>query len=396
MHDNVEKTVTELDWTEAKRSGRKQQKIFREIFTEFDVMRELADGYALGYRNKKTPLPTLNRHTEYLSRHFSFFHFEATSDEEGKHVWLRITGPPGVAKEYIHGVLNSQIKMPSALRLFFTRGFTRGLKLLASNWRIMPQFLIIGAVKCGTSSLFAYLSRHPNIMPADRKEIYFFSRYYSRGLAWYRSHFPTVYALKREKRNGKEKLVSGEATPDYLIHPHAPRRVFHTIPTVKLILMLRNPVDVAYAFYQQQFRRGLEPLSFEKAIEREASRLDDEWQKMVSDEHYFSFNVHFYSYLFRGIYIDQLMRWLEFFPREQMLVLVSEAFYKDPSISLDSVCDFLDLPPMPRRNAKEYERINYVPYLRMDPKMRQHLVEYFKPHNRRLYDFVGRDLGWDR
>ncbi len=161
-------------------------------------------------------------------------------------------------------------------------------------------------------------------------------------------------------------------------------------------MILRNPVDVAYSFYQQQFRRGFETLSFERAIEREASRLDGEWEKMVSDEHYLSFNLHYYSYLFRGVYIDHLMRWLDVFPREQMLLIVSEDFYKDPSTCLDSVCDFLDLPPMPRRTAQEYERINYVPYLPMDPKMRQRLVEYFKPYNRRLYDFLGRDLGWAR
>lgn len=155
-------------------------------------------------------------------------------------------------------------------------------------------------------------------------------------------------------------------------------------------------MDVAYSLHQQQFRRSHEPLSFEKAIEQEASRLDGEWEKMVSDEHYFSLNFDFYSYLFSGVYIDQLMRWLKFFPREQMLILVSEDFFKNPSTALYSVCEFLDLPRMPRRTAQEYERINYVPYLPIEPKMRQRLVEYFKPHNRRLYDFLGRDLGWDR
>ena len=104
--------------------------------------------------------------------------------------------------------------------------------------RRLPDFLIIGAQKCGTSSMFAYLNQHPQMKLPDVKEIHFFDLNYSNGLDWYTSHFPPASLSHR--------MVTGEASPYYLFHPHVPERVRLHCPDVKLVVMLRNPVDRAY------------------------------------------------------------------------------------------------------------------------------------------------------
>src|SRR5687768_13237463 len=102
-----------------------------------------------------------------------------------------------------------------------------------AHLRRLPDFLIIGAQRGGTTSLYRYLTEHPEIDPAVRKEIHFFSRHHEQGLDWYRAHFP---------RRDESSLV-GEASPNYLVHPDVPARVAAALPRVKLIALLRNPVD---------------------------------------------------------------------------------------------------------------------------------------------------------
>ena len=184
-------------------------------------------------------------------------------------------------------------------------------RILTNNLRVLPNFLIIGVSRSGTTSLYNYLTQHPSVAPALIKEVYFFDRSYKRGLAWYRSFFPTVLEKYYSTTVKKKEFITGEATPCYIFHPHVPRRVFKTIPGIKLIVLLRNPVDRAYSFYHHNLRRGLESLSFEEAIESEVKRLRGELEKMMDDENYFSFNRQYYSYLSRGIYVDQLKNWIK-------------------------------------------------------------------------------------
>ena len=187
--------------------------------------------------------------------------------------------------------------------------------------------------------------------------------------------------------------MTGEATPCYLFHPHVPKRVFERLPGVKLIVLLRNPVDRAYAFYNMQVRRRRETLSFEAAIEREEERLGGELEKMLADENYFSFNRHHYSYVSRGIYVDQLKHWMNFFPKEQISILISEHLFKDPLETFKRVIQFLDLPSW---EPKEFTRENHMPYPKMDETTRKRLIACFEPHNQRLYKFLGMKLDWDR
>lgn len=280
--------------------------------------------------------------------------------------------------------------IPSPLR----RAMKAGLKYyrrLTSQIRVLPDFIIIGGQRCGTTSLYYNLVRHPCIAPAFQKEAHFFDVNFNRGLSWYRSLFPTsIYRYYVERMRGRA-FSTGEASPYYIFHPHAPKRIFDALPHVKLIAILRNPVDRAYSHYSARVRRGIETFSFRDAIEREEERLGGELERILEDESYYSPRHRLFSYLSRGIYIDQLRRWMDLFPREQFLILKSADFFADPQAVLNRVTDFLDLSTW---ETGDLGRYNVGKYTEMGAEMRSRLVEYFEPHNQRLYKYLGVDFGW--
>lgn len=263
--------------------------------------------------------------------------------------------------------------------------------------RMTPDFIIIGAQKGGTTSLYRYLIQHPCIAPIYVKEPHFFDIYYHKGLRWYRAHFPTAVEKYYVELTRKHDFITGEASPYYLYHPLAARRVAKTLPHAKLIAVLRNPIDRAYSQYQHQRRQsGVEPLTFEEAIDAEEQRLGGEEEKILRDEKYASFNHRHYSYLARGTYINQLPRWLDIFPKEQLLILKSEDLYSTPATIVEQTLDFLHIPNGIKGQQKDYQPFNEAKYEKMQPETRTRLVEYFKPLNARLYDYLGRDFGWDQ
>jgi hypothetical protein len=263
-------------------------------------------------------------------------------------------------------------------------------RVMRDQARLMPDFIIIGAQRCGTTYLYDKLSKHPNIIPALKKEIHFFDVNFSKGIAWYQAHFPAHNAGQNGER---QNFAIGEASPYYLFHPLAPRRISKLIPQVKLIAIFRNPTDRAYSQYHQQVRKGFETLSFEDAIHKEKERLSGEAEKMLEDENYDSFAHRHHSYLSRGIYVDQLISWSGFFPKEQLLILKSEDLYKDTSSAIQQITDFLGLPSW---KPAEYKKPASSPYPKMNVDARNYLIDFFKPHNQRLYDYLGVDFGWDR
>lgn len=293
-------------------------------------------------------------------------------------------------------------KDKSTLPTYMRRSVTikRGLKAVAlvprvlTSWaRPLPDFIIIGAQKCGTTSLYNYLIRHPAVVPAFNKEVHFFDLNFQKGIAWYRAHFPTsVYRSYANRLLGQDR-ITGESSPYYIFHPLAPQRISRAIPHVRLIALLRNPVDRAYSHYQKAARNGLEPLSFEDAIEREEKRLRRETGRMLEEENYYSFDHQKRSYLSRGIYVDQLKVWRSLFPEEQILVLRSEDFFADPATVVNRVYEYLHLPQW---ELMEYKKHNFASYAEMDEATKRRLIEYFAPHNQRLYEYFGVDFGWDR
>jgi len=264
---------------------------------------------------------------------------------------------------------------------------------IIGNRHVLPNFLIIGAAKGGTTSLYEYLVEHPGILPASGKEVYFFDKNFKMGKNWYRKFFP----LKKIQTSISEKLgynaLTGEATPRYIHYPYCSKRVKQVIPSVKIIVMLRNPIDRAYSHYQMHYAGGTEALSFEEAIEEEPKRLEGEYEKMVNDENYYSIKFYKKSYITRGIYADQLERWFKYFPREQFHIIQTEEFSKNTDYEFQRLLKFLDLPEFIPNFEKKFKMRKYP---KMKPETREKLVEFFKPHNERLYKLLGTDFGWDR
>lgn len=255
-----------------------------------------------------------------------------------------------------------------------------------------PDFFIIGVQKGGTTSLYNYLARHPAVLPAMQKEIHYFSENFHRGKAWYSARFPTRYRKLRRMLELRARILTGEATPYYIFHPHAARRIRARYPHARIILMLRNPVDRAYSHYRYHVKLGVESLSFEEAIAAEPQRLAGEMEKMVADEHYSSEACKLFSYLRRGVYIEQVRRWREYFPREQMLILKSEDFFANPAQCFLAATRFLGLE---HHDLRSYDTFNAGAESALRPETRRRLVEYFRPFNEQLYAYLGIDYGWD-
>jgi hypothetical protein len=156
--------------------------------------------------------------------------------------------------------------------------------------------------------------------------------------------------------------------------------------------VLRNPVDRPLSHYQHEVRGGRETLSFAEAIDREPERLAGEEERLRSDPGYYSYNHHRYSYTTRGLYLDQLRRWAERFPRSQLLVLQSEWLFRDPAAATEAVQCFLGLRPHRAERYKPFLQGNYA--REMPPELRARLVAYFEPHNRALFRWLGEEFDW--
>ena len=266
------------------------------------------------------------------------------------------------------------------------KGFGRG--------RLLPDFVVIGAAKAGTTSLYGWLSRHPFVAPASTKEVHYFDYNHYRGEDWYRRHFPLASERERFAATHGRPFLTGEASPSYISHDWAPQRLARALPDAKLLVALRNPVDRAYSQFQMSRREQEEPLeSFATAVAAEEQRLAPELARTKVDRRYQSWPIGCWSYLMRSRYAEQLDRWFALLPRKQFHVLTLEDLSAQPQATLDSVHEFLGLPTHRYEGLKP---LHTATYDAIDPATRAQLAEYFRPLNERLYELVGRDFGWER
>ena len=268
-------------------------------------------------------------------------------------------------------------------------------KALTAPLRVLPDFIIIGAAKCGTTSLYDYMIQHPDIYSASRKEIHYFDLHRT---GWYRSNFPTIFFKKRVKNNNKQ-FVTGEATPNYLFFPNVPKEVHKMCPNVKLIILLRNPVDRAYSHYHHQIRKKLLPprenerenLSFDDAVKSEKERLDGEWENIYKDKSYPNEKFRNFSYLSRGNYFEQIERWMEYFPKKQFLIIKTEELNTDTQNILNKVFTFVGVTNF---QVKDLKKLNTGKYEEMKKTTKEYLIEYFKPQNQKLSKLL--NINFDR
>lgn len=242
-----------------------------------------------------------------------------------------------------------------------------------------PDFIIIGSPRCGTTSLYKYITSHPQILAAANKEICFFSEHFNKGLSWYQAHFPPPIDGQR--------FLTGEATPTYLTHPLAASRLHGGLPKIKLIAILRNPGDRAFSHYQMLVRRGTESRNFESAIDAELKLLTGANETSLEDRSFWK-DCH---YIYKSMYFYSLKQWLKVFPKEQFLIVQSEEFYANPRIVLKQVFEFLNVPNFQLKDFQKYNGASYQP---RDEAVNRRLREYFQPHDRKLAEYLNREFSW--
>jgi len=272
---------------------------------------------------------------------------------------------------------------------------TKLTRRLTSPLRVSPGFLIIGAQKAGTTSLYDHLIQHPSISRSISKEIHYFdSPNYDRGPSWYLSHFHRKRKVTDHfKSTGRLSYMSGEASPYYLAHPSSPARAHRFNPDFKLIVMLRNPIDRALSHYNHQVRQGVETLSFSDALAQEESRLAGEREKMIADSNYYSNSYWSYSYIERGRYDLHLRNWLSTFDRSQLLVLNSETFFRNPQAVFSETVEFLQLSA--HKLASVSPKNSGGAYAKMPTATRNYLRGQFSEHNAALKELVDYEPTWD-
>ncbi len=256
---------------------------------------------------------------------------------------------------------------------------------LSGAWRILPNALIVGAQRSGTSSCYNYLIQHPCIVGPIWKELHFFDREenFIRGLNWYRSYFDTKGTLERLRLANKQRIVAIEATPKYMFHDRAPARMAHHLPNAKLIVLLRDPAERALSQYKLSTRKGIVRGCFDELIR---AQLEDDASEQSESARQAGIFIR------RGHYAEQLERLYRFYSRERVHVEFAEDLYANPTDCCSRIFDFLGLAEFEVPDKRIHGRSSNRHILNPDTEAR--LREYYAPHNERLATLLDRGVNW--
>ena len=270
--------------------------------------------------------------------------------------------------------------------------------------RVIPDFLVIGAKRCGTTSLYQHLSEHPCISRSPRDNIGFFNENYHLGINWYKSLFPTKFTRdKIIKKHGK--FLTYDVTPQYLREPYVAKRMFQTFPKMKLIVLLRNPIDKSYSHHimgknsntlnNNPEWKGIDnkQVSFEYIVNRDIEFISKYEKKNGElNDNYFR-NVITKTNLARGFYAQFLRKWFDVYDRKQFLILSSSELANSTQKTLNKIFNFLEIPEY---DIPDTTKINTQKYEPMKKQTREILIQFFKKYNNELYELIDRKFDWDK
>ncbi|MGC4954045.1 sulfotransferase domain-containing protein [Actinomadura citrea] len=272
------------------------------------------------------------------------------------------------------------------------RAATRTGGRLTSGARMLPDFLMVGTQRGGTTSLFRALAAHPaTVQPNFHKGVHYFDVNYPRGLGWYRGHFPVRALAERRARGAAPQAF--ESAGYYMHHPLAPERIAGDLPGVKLVVLLRDPAVRAYSAHKHELARGFETEPFERALDLEPERLSGEVERIRADPAYVSHGHRHHSYLDRGRYAEQIERLFALFGRDRVLVLFAEDFFTEPEPCYDSALEFLGLPAW---RPASFERHNARPGSPLPDHLQRRLADYYAPWDDKLAALLGAEPAWRR
>jgi hypothetical protein len=258
---------------------------------------------------------------------------------------------------------------------------------------MLPSFLICGGQRCGTTSLYRALASHPAVIKAVlHKGVHYFDVGYQRGLRWYRGHFPLQRSSDRVARRLGVPAQTFESSPYYMYHPHAAARIAADLPGVRILVLVRDPVERAYSQHAHEVARGFETeRDFRRALDLEPMRLRGVREHLLDNPLAYNFSHQHHAYRARGEYVEYIAAMARLLGRDRVHVVDSGAFFTDPEPTYDAVLDFLGLP---HADYPVFERHNARPRVDLDPSVKSALAEHYAPYDIRLAAWLGRRLSW--
>ncbi|MBA3418186.1 MAG: sulfotransferase [Geodermatophilaceae bacterium] len=284
-------------------------------------------------------------------------------------------------------------RIPRSARRAVQAG-TRTAGRLTAELRMTPSFLVVGAKRAGTTSLYDTLAGHPQVLRAVlHKEVHYFDNAYHRGASWYRGHFPTRAAAAISARRTGLTAVTGEATPSYMWHPLAAMRIAADLPDVRLIVLIRDPVQRAHSEHAHSVSMGWESEPFERALDLEEQRLSGEVARLVAEPLYRSRPHACQAYVTRGRYVEQLERLAALVGRDRLHVIDSDSMFLDAGPALDGLTSFLGLQTW---QPSDLANLNARPRPVLPAHLNTRLADEFAPYDERLARWLGWTPSWRR
>ena len=281
---------------------------------------------------------------------------------------------------------------PVSVKRFGRRTYTH-IGQATADFRMMPSFLLAGAQRCGTTSLYRALLSHPAVLSAAyHKGVNYFDVNYDKGMDWYRGHFPlSVTASARTRWRMNSSPVTFDASGYYMYHPLAAERIGRDLPDIKILVLIRDPVERAYSAYKHEYRRGFETETFEEALQLEDARVQPELERMLADHTYQSHSYRHHSYRRRGLYVEQLERLANAVGSDQLLAVESESFFTQPEHEYARIVEFLGLQP---HRPEKFDRWNARPGSDMPEPARELLTAAYESQAERLAPYLGHPPSW--